>query len=130
MEELNGVIYDIHTTTIMCRERMPVGVPPVTTEDVQVFVWNCRGTARASFFPNLFTICLVTNSQVIVLTDTQVAGRNARSLLNEATVMEYFYAEPPGFVGGISIIWDTSKVTLAGLAGENNYVSFRVKVTL
>jgi len=42
--------------------------------------------------------------------------------------MEYFYTEPMGFVGGTSVIWDASKVSLAGLTGEDNYVSFRVKV--
>jgi len=72
----------------------------------------------------------MTNSQVIVLTDTRAAGKNACSLLNEATVMEYFYTEPLGFVGGTSVIWDTSEVALAGLTGEDNYVSFRVKVTM
>jgi len=70
------------------------------------------------------------NSQVIDLTDTRAAGKNTCSLLNEATFMEYFYTKPLGFVGGTSIIWDTSKVALAGLTGENNYVSFRLKVTL
>jgi len=69
------------------------------------------------------------NAQVIVLTDTRAARKNARSLLNEATGMEYFYTEPMGFVGGTSVIWDASKVSLAGLTGEDNYVSFCLKVT-
>ena len=114
----------------LCCEGMPEGIPCVTAEDVRVFVWNCRGIARASFCPNLFTIRSMTNSQVIVLTDTRAAGKNARSLLNEATAMKYFYTEPLGFVGGTSVLWDTSEVALAGLTGEDNYVSFRVRVTM
>ena len=62
-----------YKTTSMSCEGMPVGVPRVTTEDVIVVVWNYRGIARASFRLNLFTICSVTNSQVIVLTDTRAA---------------------------------------------------------
>ena len=67
-------------------------------------------------------------AQVIVLTNTRAAGKNARSLLNEATGIEYFYTKPMGFVNGTSVIWDASNVSLAGLTGEDNYVSFRLKV--
>jgi len=47
------MIYDIHTTTSMSCEGMPVRVPRVTTKDVRAVAWNCRATARASFRPNL-----------------------------------------------------------------------------
>ena len=70
----------------------------------------------------------MTSYQVVVLTDTRAAGRNAPRLLNKATDIEYFYVEPLGFVGGLSIIWDTSKVVVTGLTGENDFVSFYVKV--
>jgi len=69
-------------------------MPCVTIEDVRVFIWNCRGIARASFRPNLFTIQKVTGADIVVLTDTRAAGKNAWSLLNNATTMEYFYTEP------------------------------------
>jgi len=128
LEELDGVIYDIHTTSPFSSKGMAVWDPRVTADEVRVVLWNCRGIARASFRPNLFTICSLTNAQVIVLTDTRAAKKNARSLLNKATGMEYFYTEPMGFVGGTSVIWDTSKVFLAGLTGEDNYVSLRLKV--
>ena len=82
LEELNGAMYDIHTMTMTSPDGMPQGVPIATTEDVRVFVWNCRGTARASFRPNLFTILSVTGCPVIVLTDTQAAGQNAHHLLS------------------------------------------------
>jgi len=129
LEELDGVIYDIHTTSTLSSEGMAVGDPRVTADEVRVVMWNYGGIARASFRPNLFTICSLMNAKVIVLTDTCAAGKNARSLLNEATSMEYFYIEPMGFVGGTSVIWDTSKVSLAGLTSEDNYVSFRLMVT-
>jgi len=99
LEELNGVAYDVHSTTTLCNEGFPQGMPCVTTEDVRVFIWNCRGIARASFRPNLFTIREVTGADIVVLTETRAAGKNAKSLLNTATTMEYFYAEPQGFVG-------------------------------
>jgi len=44
--------------------------------------------------------------------------------------MEYFYTEPQGFVGGVSVVWDTSKVALTGITGDDYYVAFQVKVIL
>ena len=77
LEELNGVIYDVHTTATMSAEGMGEGDPRVTADEVRVVLWNYRGIARASFRPNLFTICSLMNAQVIVLTDTRAAGKNA-----------------------------------------------------
>ena len=94
LEELNGVIYDVHRTTTLCNEGFPERMPSVTTEDVRVFIWNCRGIAGASFRPNLFTIHEVTGADIVVLTETRVVGKNARSVLNTASTMEYFYTEP------------------------------------
>jgi len=128
LEELNGVIYDVHSTVTLSNEGFPEYNPAVTTEDVRVFIWNCRGIARASFRPHLFTIREVTGADVVVLTETRAAGKNARSLLNTATTMEYFYTEPHGFVGGVSVIWDTSRVAVTGIIGDDYYVSFQVKV--
>ena len=56
LEELDAIMCDIHTTTTIFDDAMAEGVPPVTTEDVWVFVWNCRGPCRASFRPHLFKI--------------------------------------------------------------------------
>ncbi|KAJ8433150.1 hypothetical protein Cgig2_007114 [Carnegiea gigantea] len=128
LEELDGVLYDIHTVMSTSHEGLPEGVPRVTSEDVRVVVWNCRGTARAPFRPNLFTLMSMTSSLVVVLTDTHAAGRNARRLLNKANDTEYFYSEPLGFVGGVSVIWDSSKVAMARLTGENDFVSFCLKI--
>jgi len=128
LEELNGVLYNVHSTTTLCNEGFPECIPSVTTEDVRVFLWNCRGIARASFRPNLFTIREVTGADIVVLTETRTAGKNARSLLNTATTMEYFYTEPQGFVGGVSVIWDTSRVAVTGITGDDYYVSFQLKV--
>jgi len=101
LEELNGVIYDVHSTTTLCNEGFLEGMPCVTTEDVRVFIWNCRGIARAPFRPNLLKIREVTGANIVVLTDTCAARKNARSLRNNATTMEYFYTESQGFVGGL-----------------------------
>ncbi|KAJ8430662.1 hypothetical protein Cgig2_033818 [Carnegiea gigantea] len=106
LEELDGVIYDVHTVTTMSPFGLPPRVPRVTSEDVRVFVWNYRGTARASFRPNLFTIMSMIGCQVVVLTDTSVAGWNSRRLLNE----------------------DTSKVVVTGHTRENDFVAFYIKV--
>jgi len=35
-----------------------------------------------------------------------------------------------GFVGGVSVIWDTSKVAVTGITGDDYYVSFHVNVIL
>ena len=105
-------------------------MPCVTTTDVRVLIWNCRGIAKASFRSNLFTLREVTGADVVVLTDTRACGKNDRSLLNNATTMEYVYTEPQGFVGGVSVVWDTSKVALTGITGDDYYVAFQVKVIL
>ncbi|KAJ8430058.1 hypothetical protein Cgig2_011593 [Carnegiea gigantea] len=55
LEELDSVLYDIHTRTTTNRSGMPQGVPESTTNDVHIYIWNCRGFPRASFRPNLFT---------------------------------------------------------------------------
>jgi len=91
----------VHSTTTLCNVGFPKGIPSVTTEDVWFFIWNCRGIARASFRRNLFTMWQVTGAHMVVLTDTRATGKNAPSLLNNATAMEYFYTEPLGFVGGV-----------------------------
>ncbi|KAJ8442479.1 hypothetical protein Cgig2_022362 [Carnegiea gigantea] len=46
LEALNGIMYDIHTMTMTSPDGMPQGVPIAITEDVRVFVWNCRGTGH------------------------------------------------------------------------------------
>ena len=38
LEELNGVIYDLHGTMTLCNEGFPEGIPCVTTEDVRVLI--------------------------------------------------------------------------------------------
>ncbi|KAJ8431547.1 hypothetical protein Cgig2_029576 [Carnegiea gigantea] len=114
LEELNGVIYNIHARTTRSNAEFTDGVAQVSVEEVHVFIWNCRGIARASFRPNLFTILSLTHCGVVVLMDTRAAGRNERQLLDKAHGLDYFYVEPLGFVGGLSVLWDTSKVVLGG----------------
>ncbi|KAJ8419729.1 hypothetical protein Cgig2_016201 [Carnegiea gigantea] len=128
LEELNSIIYDIYARTTRSNAEFADGVAQVSTEEVHVFVWNCRGIARASFRPNLFTILSLTYDGVVVLTDTRAACRNARQLLDKAHGLEYFYVEPLGFVGGLLVLWDTSKVVLGGINGEDNFVSFAMKL--
>ena len=38
LEELICVIYDVHSTTTLCNEGFPEGMPSVTTEYVRVFI--------------------------------------------------------------------------------------------
>ncbi|KAJ8421572.1 hypothetical protein Cgig2_028556 [Carnegiea gigantea] len=94
LEELDGVMYDIHAMRTMSPDGMPPGVPTATREDVQVFVWNCRGTARGSFRPNLFTIMSATGCQVIILIETRAAERNARHAVSNE-VRETVYRHWP-----------------------------------
>ncbi|KAJ8420536.1 hypothetical protein Cgig2_002958 [Carnegiea gigantea] len=112
LEELNGVMYDVQTITTMSPDGMPQGAPIATAEDV-----------RAKLVHN--TIC--DGCPVIILTNTRAAGRNARHLLNQATQLEYFNTEPLGFVGGVLVVWDPSKVALTGLTGDDDFISFNVK---
>ena len=67
-------------------------------------------------------------SYVVVLTDTRVGSRNAQRLLDKAHDLNYYYREPLGFVGGVAILWDNSKVEVSGFTGHDMDMSCIVKV--
>lgn len=127
LEELDGVVYNIHARTTATTRGMARGVPHSTTKDVRMYVWNCRGMARASFRPDLFTMTSTTDAAVVVLTDTRATGRHARQLLKQATKMNYFYTEPQGFVGGVAVLWDSLRVFVTGITVEPMHASFVAK---
>ncbi|KAJ8429582.1 hypothetical protein Cgig2_023788 [Carnegiea gigantea] len=98
-------------------------VPPVTCQDVRIYVWNCRGLARASLRANLFTITSTTGAYMVV-TDTSVGSHNAGRLLDKAHHLNYYYS----FVEGVAILWDNSKVEVCGFTGYDTDMSCIVKV--
>ncbi|KAJ8426903.1 hypothetical protein Cgig2_024394 [Carnegiea gigantea] len=70
----------------------------------------------------------ITRVYRVVLTDTRVGSRNAQRLLNEAHHLNYYYREPVGFIGGIAILWNNSKVEVCGYTGHFMDMSCIVKV--
>ncbi|KAJ8428679.1 hypothetical protein Cgig2_006353 [Carnegiea gigantea] len=94
LEELDGVLYNIHTRITTKRNGMSRGVPESTTNDVHIYIWNCRGIPRASFKPNLFTMTSMIQANIIVLTamhrwsqctTTSQAGNRNELLLHGTT---------------------------------------------
>ncbi|KAJ8425343.1 hypothetical protein Cgig2_032272 [Carnegiea gigantea] len=69
----------------------------------------------------------ITGAYGVVLTDTRVGSRNTRRLLDEAHNLNYNYREPLGFVGGVAILWDSSKVEVFGFTGHDMDMSYIVK---
>jgi len=65
---------------------------------------------------------------VVVLTETRVGSRNARRLLDEVHHLNYYYREPLGFVRGIAILWDNSKVEVCGFTSHDMDMSCIVNV--
>ena len=45
-----------------------------------------------------------------------------------AVGLNYLYADTLGFMGGVSVLWDTSKVFLYGFQNDAHHVSFLVMV--
>ncbi|KAJ8435884.1 hypothetical protein Cgig2_010917 [Carnegiea gigantea] len=127
LNELNGIIYEVPNATTVNHRGFTSHAPPVTCQDVRIYVWNCRGLARASFRPNLFTMTSITGSYMVVLTDTCVGIRYARRLLDEAHDLNYYYREPLGFVGGVVILCDNSKVEVYGFTGPDMDMSCILK---
>jgi len=70
----------------------------------------------------------MTNSNVIILTKKHACQRNALQVLRHAHGLNYLYTDPLGFMGGVSVLWDTSKVFLYGFHTDANHVSFLEKV--
>ncbi|KAJ8424004.1 hypothetical protein Cgig2_032388 [Carnegiea gigantea] len=102
LNELNSVVHEVSNATIVYHRGCTSSIPPMTCQEVRIYIWNYRGLARASFRPNLFTMMSITGAYVVVLTDTRVGSRNARRLLDEAHNLKYNYSskvEVSGFIG-------------------------------
>ncbi|KAJ8427785.1 hypothetical protein Cgig2_032844 [Carnegiea gigantea] len=70
----------------------------------------------------------ITGSYLVALINTHVSSHDARRLLNEAHDITYYYREPLGFVGEVTILWDNSKVDVSGFTGHNMDMSYIIKV--
>ena len=99
VEQLDGVTYNVNLKTTTSRRGLPERLAMATYEDVRITTWICRGIPQATFRPNLFTLISMTQSTVVVPTETRTSGRNAREILSEAHGLNYFYTPTLGFVG-------------------------------
>ena len=126
LDSLDGVTYNVAMTSTTSMRRLPQGVPITVAEDVRITTWNCRGIPRATFRPNLLRS--MNDSAVVVLIDTRSCGTNGGDILNQAHGLNYGYTDTLGFVGGMAVLWDTSKVFLYGLRTHPTHVSFPMKV--
>lgn len=70
----------------------------------------------------------IMGSYVVVLIDTHISSRNPRRLLNEVHDLNYYCKEPLGFVGGVVILWDNSKVEVSGFTSHDMDMSCILKV--
>jgi len=69
LKELNGIMYDVLSSmTSLSGEVTHVVVPVTAREDIHIHIWNCRGIRRASFLPNVYTMTLIIESTIVVLT--------------------------------------------------------------
>lgn len=111
---------------------VPPEVPIASTQDVRICTWNCKGIPSASFRMNLYTLRTMAASAVIDLTETRASQRNAHQLFGQVHGLNYFYTKTLGFVGGVFLLWDMSKVFQYGFNTEPYHVSFiaKVKITL
>jgi len=66
----------------------------------------------------------MTYAAIVLLTNTYAAARNARKLLSQAHGLNYFQTKPLGFVGGVALLWDSSKVYITCITKETIHVSF------
>ncbi|KAJ8421711.1 hypothetical protein Cgig2_032909 [Carnegiea gigantea] len=51
-----------------------------------------------------------------------------KKLLLQAHEFNYFYTKPLGFIGGVALLWDSSKVYVTRITKESMHVLFIVKV--
>ena len=130
VQQLDGLTCAVYMGRSNCTQGLPAGVPRTAFEEVRIATWNCRGIPRATFRPNLYTLRSTTESAVVVLTETRACGTNAREILNQAHGLNYCYTDTSGFIGGMAVLWDTSKVFLYGFRTDANHVAFRVKVLI
>jgi len=80
-------------------------------------------------FNQFVQLRIMTKLAFIVVTDTRTRQSNARELLNQTYELNYFYTESLGFVGGVAMLQDTTKVFLYGFVTEPHHINFVIKVT-
>jgi len=100
----------------------------LTTEDVRIYIWNCRGLEGASFRRNLFTMRSMIDSQLLSSPTHVQLHANVCTLLLEVYGMNNFYTKPLGFVGDVALLWDPLTVYVTSIRKEAMNVSFVVKV--
>jgi len=128
LNELNDIIYEVTNSTTPVHRGLTAPIPPVTFEEVRIYVWNYRGVGIASFWPKVFTMTSMMRSIVVVLKDTSASNRNAWSLLNKAHNVRYYYKELLGFVGKVAILWDNTRGVVSGFTNHNMDISFIIEV--
>jgi len=128
MDEGNDIAYTVNMVATNSRIDFSPHVPEYATTDICVAMWNCSGIARAFFMPNLTGLLALTRAAVMVVTDIRIGDDNAREILGR-TGMNHGFTSPLGFVGGVCIFWDASKVFLVAHKIEDMYAMFVVKAS-
>lgn len=86
INELKGAMYEVSSNmTTLPWEGMSIEIPCTCTENVRIYVWNCKGIARASFQTSLYIMMSIMGGKVVVL-QTCDGGRNTRRLLKGTLV--------------------------------------------
>ncbi|KAJ8432414.1 hypothetical protein Cgig2_013828 [Carnegiea gigantea] len=98
LNELNSVMYEVSNATTAYHCGFTSSVPPVTCQEVRIYVWNCRGLAQASFRPNLFTMTSIRGVYVVVLIDTLVMRERSLTRRTTSTITK---GNPLVFLGGL-----------------------------
>ena len=104
LEELDGVVCDIHSRITNSLVGMLPRVPQHMTQDAHVYICNCKVIAPEAFQPNLFTMKSMTDATVVLLTNTCAATRNTRKLLSQANGLNYFYTKALRFIRGVALV--------------------------
>ena len=128
MDEGNDIAYTVNMVATNNRISFPPRVPEYATTDIRIAVWNCRGITRASFMPNLTGLLALTMTAVMVVIDIRVGDDNAREIFSRMG-MNHDFTSPFGFIGGVCIFWDSSKVFLVPHKFEEMHATFVVNAS-
>ena len=109
--EGNGMKYTFQSVL----SRSHISIPPRVSDSCPIDIWIAiryyRGIARASFHQNLRGLLLVTQEAIMVISNIWVGDENAREILPLIKI-NHGFIDPIGFIGGVYLIWDSSKVFL------------------
>lgn len=75
-----------------------------------ILAWNYRGLGSKYAMRHLFMLIRNHNPDILLLFETRVASDQAQVILDNSHFNDFCAAKAMGFVGGIWILWDNTKL--------------------